>query len=110
MNKYRISGTITLDYIAEVEAESESDATNDLSMMTDVSIGECEDNIVFTEVNIENVDWDNGVEDLAQEGWENKGKKERMDIMIENGMSDDCAYEIAGRDEVPEEVAGYFLS
>lgn len=100
--KYIVEGQMNVDFRLEVEAESEHDAKEDVELICFLDINE--DGIIGLDITTNGVSVDN-VESLSQDVWDNMSKVDKISKMIEDGFSEDAAYELAGRDEVPEEVA-----
>lgn len=106
--KYRITGNLEIDLVAEVEIEPDSgeDATEKLEDNAEFGLGD--------EVEVENLafvgsDYDNDPFDMNYDKWVNHmTKTERINFLVGLGCSDDAAYETAGfseedYDRIPEE-------
>lgn len=108
MPKFTVTGTLTIDVTASIEAESEQDAKDQLDM-ADCCAESTDESITFNDCcqadcEIDEVTWD------AEKKWNDLSKSERMEMLKGNGASDDAAYYIAGRSfkDVPNEWQEYF--
>jgi len=96
--KFKVEVDIVLGVEMEVEAEISADAISKVEMITDFSIGETDQDIVVTEIDLQNNDITN-VEDMAKEKWNDMDAKERMDFLVDTcGVIASRAHELAGKD------------
>jgi hypothetical protein len=105
MPKYKVDGEMRVEYSLEVEAEDIEEARDRVNGIFTVDI--VEDGITCNDVSILNHDIED-VESIAQEKWDGMDKSERIATMKEAGASDDCAYYLADREEIPEEYEELF--
>lgn len=109
--KYRVTGDLEIDFIAEVTLEPESgeDPTSKAEDNAEFSLGDDvnEENLCFV-----GSDYDDDPFDMNYDKWVNHmTKTERINFLVGLGCSDDGAYETAGfsdedYDRIPEEWVG----
>jgi len=101
--KCKVTGTMTISYEAEVEADSETEAREIVEDICFLDISEA--GIVVTDIGVNTNEIDD-IENLSETEWDdNMSKLDRIRFLKGIGCSDDCAYELAGREgyELPEE-------
>ena len=108
MMKYTVIGTKTFDVTFIVEAEDEQEA-RDAFDSTDCMVEITDDDVIVDSCYECTSEIDDVICD-AEEKWNDLEKSERMEILKGNGVSDDSAYEIAGRDfdSIPDEWKEFF--
>ena len=106
--KYTVSATIGVDVTATIEAEDADDAERQLDS-ADVTVESCDNDITFNNCcqincNVDSVSCD------GEKKWNDLSKFNRMEILRGNDVTDDAAYDIAGRsfENIPTEWKGYF--
>jgi hypothetical protein len=102
--KFRIAGTLEVDIVVEMEADSAQEALDDVDMM-DICIGNDTD-VICTTCNVSRFTEDEYAVNLTYKKWDDQmSKEERMKFLKGECLcSDDCAFELAGREaeDLPE--------
>ena len=106
--KFTVTGTKTFDVTFAIDAEDEQEA-RDAFDSTDCVIEITDDDMIVDYC----CECTSEIDDVicnAEEKWNDLEKSERMEILKGNGVSDDSAYEIAGRsfEDLPDEWKKYF--
>jgi len=100
--KCKVTGTMTISYEAEVDADSETEAREMVEDICSLDISEA--GIVITDLGVDTNQIDD-IENLSETAWdEDMTKLDRIRFLKGIGCSDDCAYELAGREgyELPK--------
>ena len=107
--RFVVSGTITVDVTATIDADSPEDAQSQLDS-ADCCVESCDANLVFNECCQSGSSVDE-VSCPAYDKWESSSYLERAFVLSENGVSHEEAFETAQGDNfynLPEEWQGYF--
>jgi hypothetical protein len=107
--KFVVTGTISIEVTAVIEADNETEA-KDMFDTADCCVESCDANITFTDCSQSASDIDE-VACPAADKWEELSRLERAIILKDNGVEHDCAFDISERDylyEIDEEWWGYF--
>ena len=106
--KFIITGTISVEVTASIEADSEEDAKSLLDS-ADCCVESNDADVVFTDCCQSGTEIDN-VSCPSYDNWESLSNLERANILKENGASDEAAFESANLDfsDLPDEWQEYF--
>jgi len=102
MAKFIVKGKVDIDFEIEVEGEDQEDAESIIGTM-DVS---CADDICATTWEVGIDVYSNETVCVASVKWEALSKLDRANALVKLGISDDCAYDLASREEAPSAYTG----